>query len=124
MSERYTSWLFKSAACFNILAGMSFLAAPQRFTELMGLAMNQTATLFGQILFSVVVLFGWAYWMIAVDPLRYRTHIVLGILGKSIFVVIIYGHWLAGNIPWPLAAVVTGDTIYALLFLHYYRHSA
>ena len=36
------------------------------------------------------------------------------------------GHvrWLAGNLDWPLAALTSGDIVYALLFWRYYQRTA
>jgi hypothetical protein len=35
-----------------------------------------------------------------------------------------YGHWLAGNIPWPLPALASGDIISGVLFWRYYKQTA
>ena len=69
----------------------------------------------------LVALFGFAYWRITFDPHRFRPYIELGILGKSLVVVAIYGHWLAGHIGWQLPAVAFGDAVFALLFLQFLR---
>ncbi|MNR68936.1 hypothetical protein D3C85_1938270 [compost metagenome] len=61
--------------------------------------------------------------MIARDPLHYRPYILLGIILKVLFVVVVYGHWLAGSIPWPLPVVASGDIVYALLFWRYFQRA-
>ncbi|MBK5356586.1 hypothetical protein JFU37_29485 [Pseudomonas sp. TH41] len=119
MSNSSARTLFGSAAGFNVLAGLPFLVALQPVAALMGLQVTPTSALFIQITMALVVMFGWAYWMISRDPVRYRPYIVLGILLKILVVAVIYGHWLAGNIPWPLPVLASGDIIFALLFWRY-----
>lgn len=121
MPDSYSRVLFYSAACFNVLAGLPFLLAPGPVAELMGMTLNPTAMLFMHITMGLVVMFGWVYWMIGRDPVRYRPYILLGIVLKILVVAVIYGHWLAGDIPWPLPALASGDILYALLFWRYYR---
>lgn len=121
MTDRYTRILFISAACFNVLAGLPLLLALRPMAALLRLQITPTSTLFIQLVMGLVIIFGWVYWMIACDPLRYRPYIVLGIILKVLFVSVVYGHWLAGNIPWPLPAVAAGDIVYALLFWRYYQ---
>jgi hypothetical protein len=115
--------LFLSAAWFNFLAGLPLIVALGIVAPLMGLQINPTATLFIQITASVIVVFGWAYWMIARDPKRFRPYIVLGIVLKIVVVVVVFGHWIAGNILWLLPALAAVDAIYAVLFWRYYRSS-
>ncbi|MDB6145599.1 MAG: hypothetical protein JWP80_4643 [Pseudomonas sp.] len=119
MQNKYTNGLFKSAACFNVLAGLPLLVALRPAASLMGLEVTPTSALFIQITMALVVIFGWAYWMISRDPVRYRPYIVLGVALKILVVSLIYGHWLAGSIPWPLPVLASGDIVYALLFWRY-----
>jgi hypothetical protein len=123
-SDSSTRALFVSAAGFNLLAGLPFLVAMDPVAATMGLQLNVAATLFAQITMGLVVVFGWVYWMISRDPVRYRPWILLGIILKIVVVVVIYGHWLLGNIPWPLPALASGDVLYAALFLRYYLRTA
>jgi hypothetical protein len=119
MPDNYTNGLFKSAACFNLLAGLPLLVARRPAADLLGLEITPTSALFIQITMALVVMFGWVYWMISVDPVRYRPYILLGVLLKPLLVILIYGHWLAGNIPWPLPALASVDVLYAVLFWRY-----
>ena len=124
MSDGHVRWLFISAACFNLLAGLPLLVAMRPVAGLMGLEITPTSTLFIQITMGVVLVFGLAYWMIARDPVRYRPYIPLAIGLKVLVVVVIHGHWLAGNLAWPLALLASGDIVYALLFWRYYQRTA
>ena len=119
LSNNYTNGLFKSAACFNVLAGLPLLVAMGPVAELMGLEITPTSALFIHLTMTLVVMFGGGYWMISVDPVRYRPYILLGVLLKPVFVILIYGHWLAGSIPWPLPALASVDILYAALFWRY-----
>jgi type IV secretory pathway VirB3-like protein len=119
MQSNYTKGLFKSAACFNVLAGLPLLVAMRPAADLMGLEVTPTSALFMQITMALVIMFGWAYWMISRDPVRYRPYIVLGVALKIMVVGLIFGHWLAGSIPWPLPVLASGDILYALLFWRY-----
>jgi hypothetical protein len=116
--------LFVSAAWFNVLAGLPLLVATATAAGLLGLQLNPTAIVFIHIVAGLVVLFGGVYWMIARDPVRYRPYIPLGIILKVLVIVVVYGHWLAGSIPWPLPALAFGDVIFAVLFWRYYKQTA
>lgn len=124
MSDRHARWLFLSAAWFNLLVGLPVLVAMDPVARLIGLELTPTATLFIQITMGVVVVFGLAYWMVARDPLRYRPYIPLGMSLKLLVVLLIQGHWLAGNIAWPLPVLACGDILFALLFWRYYRKTS
>ena len=114
--------LFLSAACFNFMVAIPSLLFMGLVAQVLSLQLDTaTSVLFFQISMAIVGLFGWVYYQIAADISRYRPYILLGILAKSIFVIVILGHWIVGNIHWPLAALVTVDIIYAVLFAMQYR---
>lgn len=121
MSTRHTRQLFICAALFNLLAGLPLLLVPGPAAELLGLSLNPTALLFIHIAMGLVVLFGGVYWLIARDPVRYRPFISLGVVLKTLVVVVILSHWLAGTINGRLPALAAGDLIFALLFWGYLR---
>jgi len=116
--------LFISAGWFNILAGLPLLVATAAFAGLLGLQLNPVATMFIQLTACIIVVFGGAYWMIARDPERFRPYVPLGIILKAAVIVIFYGHWLAGSIPWPLPALASGDIVFGVLFWRYYKQTA
>lgn len=113
--------LFSIAALFNFLVGVPMLVAYSTFARL--LQLEGPPTVWFHIAAAIVVIFGFAYWSIARDPVKFRPYVMLGIVGKLAFVAIIYGHWLAGNISGRGAVLVTGDLIFALLFIAYLRSS-
>ena len=115
--------LFRVAALFNLAAALPFLVATRPVGALMGLEITPTSTLFIQITMGVVVLFGWAYWMIFTDPVRYRPYVLLGILGKAMIIAFIWGHWFLGDLSWPLPALASIDILFAGLFWRYYQRT-
>jgi hypothetical protein len=116
--------LFITAGWFNVLAGLPLLVATATMAGIMGLPLNPTATMFIQLTATIIVVFGGAYWMIARDPDRFRPYIPLGIILKAAVIVIFYGHWLAGNIPWPLPTLAAGDIVFGVLFWRYYKQTS
>ena len=106
--------LFTTAAIFNWLVGVPMLAAYPWVASL--LALQGPPTVWYHITAGVVVIFGYAYWKIAQDPVTYRPYVVMGILGKLLFVVVIYAHWLAGDVSARVAVLVTADLVFAGLF--------
>jgi len=108
--------LFTSAALFNWGAAVMLAGSSLRpgWIHLVGLdPATGSASLFSQFGIAAIALFGWAYWQVARDPAGNRPFALLGIIGKLATVALIWGHWVAGNIGWPLAALVVVDLIYA-----------
>jgi FtsH-binding integral membrane protein len=114
--------LFTVAAVFNLLVGVPMLVAYPVVAKL--LALQGPPTAWFHIAGAVVVLFGYVYWKIARDPAQFRPFVMLGIIAKMLFVVVIYGHWLAGDLSGRVALLVTVDLVFALLFAAYLRRSA
>lgn len=122
MNLDYPRLMFLSGAVFNTLAGLLLLlVAMGPAADIMGFEITPTATLFIQVMGGVVLAFAWAYWKISTDPVLYRPYILLGLCLKIMVVVIVFGHWLAGNLLWPFPALVSGDILYAFLFWRYYQ---
>ena len=114
--------LFIPAALFNwVVAGGLLL-----FSDLMGSLLqldpaSGTNLALRDMCMLLVAVFGVSYWRIAFDPQRFRPYIELGILGKSLVVLVIYGHWLAGHMGWQLPAVAFGDAVFTVLFWNFMR---
>jgi hypothetical protein len=113
--------LFSIAALFNLVVGIPMLVAYPTVARL--LQLEGPPTVWFHIAAAVVVIFGFAYWSIARDPVKFRPYVMLGIVGKLAFVAVIYGHWLAGDVSGRSAVLVSGDLIFALLFFAYLRGS-
>ena len=67
--------------------------------------------------------FGYAYARIAQNPRRYRPFIELGAIGKLLAVAAVTGPWLAGEVGGQLPLVVSGDLVFALLFIDFLRRT-
>jgi len=111
--------LFTVAAVFNAIVGFGILFAYKLLAPQLGFSPQPTVWI--HIVALIVLVFGYAYWRIANDPVRFREYIVLGVVAKLAFVVVIYGHYLAGDATASLAALVTADLIFAGLFSAYLR---
>ena len=109
--------LFTIAAIFNAVVGLAMLLAYDLLLPWLGFSPRPTVWI--HIIALIVLVFGFAYWRIANDPVRFRDYVVLGIAGKLAFVVAIYGHFLAGDATAALATLVTADLIFAGLFAAY-----
>jgi hypothetical protein len=120
----YSRALFGSAALFNfaVAAGLSLfrpLLAP-----LLGLepVSGANAAVFN-VAAALVAVFGYAYWRAALDPVRYRPYIELGIIGKLVVVIVVCASWLAGSIDGRLPGLAGGDLLFAALFADYLRRT-
>jgi hypothetical protein len=106
--------LFTVAAIFNVTVGVAMLLAYDALAPWLGLPPEPTVWV--HLVALIVLVFGYAYWRVSMDPRRFRDYIVLGIVGKLAFVAVIYGHFLAGDATAMLAALVTADLVFAVLF--------
>lgn len=118
--------LFVSAAIFNLSVVLGLLILTPWLQPLLRLELASGSNLALRDLgLTLIATFGLAYLCIAYNPRRYRPYIALGIVGKCLVVVAIYGHWLAGHISWQLPALALGDVLFTLLFVDFLkRHPA
>ena len=117
MSPQKIQILFRAAALFNWSAVVLFL-------PVLGLADRlghgaPTGTVFEHVAIGAIGIFGLGYWMVASAPEQNRGIVQLGLLGKVLVVALVAGHYLAGNVSAPLALVVSGDVVFAVLFARY-----
>lgn len=110
--------IFFTAALFNwSVAGGLMLAMPL-VESLLGLdPVTVGSKVFVDLFAVLVIAFGVAYLMLAIDFHRYRPFAALGIGAKLAVVAAVLWHYLAGHIGWPLLALSGGDLIYAGLFM-------
>lgn len=110
--------IFASAALFNWVVGAGLILAMPLFESLLGLEPVATsAKVFVDLFAAVVIAFGAAYLMLAVDFRKYRSFAVLGAAAKLAVVATVLCHYLAGHIGWPLLALSSVDLVYALIFI-------
>ncbi len=119
--DKHARLLFSIAAAFNLIAAMPFLVAPQQFARLIGMHPVPADVLFPHMVAALVLAFGWGYWRVARDPVAGRPIIHMGVVGKSLLVLVVGFDWLTGNTNWPFALIVGGDAVFVALFLDYLR---
>ena len=118
----HARWLMGTAALFNGAVVLGFLFFGHLLTPLLGLDPSTGSNLAWRDLALVLIAtFGGAYFYAALEPLRGRAYIVLGAIGKALVALAIFSHWALGHISWQLPALVSGDVIYSLLFIHFLR---
>ncbi len=121
-STAYARWLFGTAAAFNIAIGFSLLFFRPLLSSLLGLApVEGTNVTLVYLLGGFIILFGYAYFLIALDPVRYRPYIHLSAIGKLMAVASATLSWLQGYAPPAVPALTGADLVYAVLFLLYLR---
>ncbi len=117
-------WLFGVAAAFNVAVGIGLLFLRPWLAPLLGLdPIAGTNLVLIDLAGGLILLFGYAYARVAMDPTRYRPYIPLGIGGKLVAVVSAAAPWLAGEISWRLPLLAGGDLVFAALFLAYLRRA-
>ena len=116
MQLKVARLIFYSAALFNWGAVLLFLPA-LGIARHLGIDPAPAGTIFEDIGLAAVIVFGAGYWMVGNAPERHRGIIHIGLIGKLMVVAIVCAHYLAGSASLALAAVVSGDLIYAALFI-------
>ena len=121
MPDIHARNLFTVAAVFNAIVGLTFLVAMPQFARLIQMNPVPSDPLLAHLSAVLVLTFGWGYWRIACDPVANRPIIHMGVLVKSLVVVACLVDWISGNTNWPFALLVSGDAVFAALFVDYLR---
>ena len=79
LAHRYRPWLL-AAAAYNLAWGALNVLAPRAIFSVLGLRRPTYPPLWEVGMF--LLLYGLAYWRAALDPLRHRHLIAIGMLGK------------------------------------------
>jgi len=120
----YGRWLFGIAAAFNILVGLSLLFLRPFLWPLLHLdPIAGTNVVMANLTGMFVALFGYAYALIAFNPVEYRAYISLGATGKLLALVCVLVPWFTGLITATLPAAVCADFVFAILFLDFLRRT-
>ena len=116
--------LFGTAALFNFLVALALLFLRPQLGPLVRLdPVTGTNVVFVYLAAGLVAVFGYAYVRIAQDPERFRPFIELGVIGKLLAVGAVTWPWLTGEVGWQLPLVVSGDAVFALLFIDFLRRT-
>lgn len=110
--------IFASAALFNWVVGTALILAMPTFERLLGLEpVAASAKVYVDLFAVVVIAFGAAYLMLAIDFTKYWPFAALGAAAKLAVVATVSCHYLAGHIGWSLLALSGVDLVYALMFI-------
>jgi hypothetical protein len=116
--------VFLSGAIFNLVVGSGLILLFALIQPYLGMAPVPADLKFLVDLVGIFVCaFGVAYWLLAVDFLRYRLFAPFGASCKLLVVVVIVAHFLAGHIGWQLLALSIVDFVYAILFINILRRA-
>jgi len=117
-------WLFGVAAAFNFVVGFGLLFLRPWLAPILRLApVAGTNLALVNLVGGFIILFGYAYALIASDPVRYRVYIHLSALGKAMAFISVIIPWLGGQVFWTLPALASVDVVFAVLFLLFLRRS-
>jgi hypothetical protein len=123
--QTYARWLFGLAAVANLgfAAVLFFAKAPM--ATLLGLdPVAGTNLVFANLAASLIAAFGYGYARIALDPAGFRPLIQLGAGGKLAAVAVAWIAALGDPHAFKLAILISGDALFAGLFLDYLRRTA
>ena len=122
--DAYARKLFGIAAGFNFLVAVGVLVLRPRLAPLIRFdPVAGTNLVFLYLAAALVGTYGYAYLRIAQDPHRFRPFVELGAIGKLLAVAAVTWPWLAGEIGWQLPLLVSGDLVFALLFIDFLRRT-
>lgn len=121
--DKHAKFLFVSAAVFNYFAGLVFVFAMPQFASIIGMNKLPIDPLFWHFGGVLVLAFGWGYWRVSCDPRVNRPIIHMGILGKSLVVIAGYVDWVIGNADISYVILISGDAVFAALFIDYLRRN-
>lgn len=108
--------LFRAAGLFNLAVALTFFFAAPQLATLLALQPAPAPTLYIRILAACIALFGWGYWIIGDDPVRFRPFIIQGMVGKLSVVTLIMMAVAMGQASRGFAALALGDMIFGFLF--------
>jgi hypothetical protein len=117
---KYARWLFGIAALFNFAVGFPMLFLRPLFLGRLGFdAISGSNVVIANLTGMFIALFGWCYFLVALDPVKNRPFISVGAIGKLLAIVCAVVPWLSGTIQMKPPLLLAGDLILALLFLDY-----
>lgn len=123
MNVGWWSGYFKAAALFNLAVAVPMLVMPQLVAVILGDASLNHPPL-TQLLAWMILTFGVSYWLVARDPMRNRTIVAIGAMGKLGVVVIAWIGFASGSAPLLLALLTVADLLWAIGFLRFHIVSA
>jgi len=114
----YRPWFF-AAAGYNLAVFLAALIAPEALLNAFDLS-GRIDVPFLQVLAMVIGVYGFAYWLLAEEPVRYAGVVWPGLLGKVLGVVGFLFYAFRGDLPWDFGWVVLfNDVIWLPAFVSF-----
>ena len=110
--------MFRFAAFFNVAIAVSLALWQRRILPFLGME-TLANTAFFHLFLGLVFIFGIGYYRVSKDAGKNRDIVWLGVWGKLLVVVLLLGHAVYGNVSWGVAALWSGDLLFAGLFLRF-----
>ena len=120
----YARWLFGSAAAANLIVAAWLALAQGLFVAVLRIdPITGSNVVIADLAAVLIAAFGYGYLRIALDPVRFRPLIHVGAVGKLAAVATVFAGVMFIPHVWPLALLVSGDAVFAGLFLDYLRRT-
>jgi hypothetical protein len=121
----YARWLFGIAAAANLLVAASMSVGQRLFVAALALdPIAGTNVILVDMAALLIATFGYGYARTALEPQRFRPLIGVGAIGKLAAVGLVLIGAIAAPQLWRLFALISGDLVFAGLFLDYLRRTA
>jgi len=120
----YARWLFGLAAAANLIVGAWLALAQGLFVAVLGLdPISGSNIVIADLAAVLIAAFGYGYVRVALDPERFRPLIHVGAVGKLAAVATVAAGAIVVPHVWVLLAFMSGDAVFAALFLDYLRRT-
>lgn len=120
----YARWLFGIAAAFNLAVGAGLLFLRPLLLSGLGFdPVHGTNIIIANLTGMFIVLFGYCYLLVAIDPVTNRPFISVGAIGKLLAIACAALPWFSGAVQLQPPPLLAGDILFALLFLDYLRRT-
>jgi small multidrug resistance pump len=115
-NERFYRWVFRCAALYNLIWGLTVSLWPRLVFDLLGLP-HPVPIAFFQCIGMMVGVYAIGYWMVSIDPIRYQGFVWIGLLGKLLGPIGLAMSAMRGELPWEFGWVcLFNDLIWWLPF--------
>src|SRR3546814_2342308 len=113
----YSKPLFFVAAAFNVMVAAALMLGWPLIERLLQLAPADGSNgLIVKIAAVLILTFGYAYFMVGLDPVRYRPYVSLGMIGKLLVVIVALPVIIAGRQGYLLNWLAMGDLLLAVMY--------
>ena len=118
-------WVFGVAAAANLLVAAAMSLGQGWFVAILGLdPVAGTNVVLVDLAAVLIAAFGYGYARIALDPALLRPLIAIGAFGKLAAVATVLVGALSVPHLWRFFALISGDVVFAVLFLDYLRRTS